>query len=72
MKLSDLLAYDDIVIQCHDNPDSDALLLTLDLPWNLRGESGLIGYYTEGLNLEAILFLIRELNKLTKVVQITG
>lgn len=25
MKLSDLLAYDDIVIQCHDNPDADAL-----------------------------------------------
>jgi len=25
MKLSDLLKYDDIVIQCHDNPDADAL-----------------------------------------------
>lgn len=25
MKLSDLLQYDDIVIQCHDNPDADAL-----------------------------------------------
>lgn len=25
MKLSDLLNYDDIVIQCHDNPDADAL-----------------------------------------------
>lgn len=25
MKLSDLLEYDDIVIQCHDNPDADAL-----------------------------------------------
>ena len=25
MKLRDLLAYDDIVIQCHDNPDADAL-----------------------------------------------
>lgn len=25
MRLSDLLDYDDIVIQCHDNPDADAL-----------------------------------------------
>ena len=25
MKLSELLKYDDIVIQCHDNPDADAL-----------------------------------------------
>ncbi|MBQ4537525.1 MAG: DHH family phosphoesterase [Lachnospiraceae bacterium] len=25
MKLSDLLAYDDIVVQCHDNPDADAI-----------------------------------------------
>lgn len=25
MKLSDILAYDDIVVQCHDNPDADAI-----------------------------------------------
>lgn len=25
MKLSDLLVYDDIVVQCHDNPDADAI-----------------------------------------------
>ena len=25
MRLSDLLKYNDIVIQCHDNPDADAL-----------------------------------------------
>ena len=25
MKLSELLSYQDIVIQCHDNPDADAL-----------------------------------------------
>lgn len=25
MKLTDLLAYDDIMIQCHDNPDADAI-----------------------------------------------
>ena len=25
MKLSELLAYDNIVIQCHDNPDADTI-----------------------------------------------
>ena len=25
MRLSDILKYNDIVIQCHDNPDADAL-----------------------------------------------
>ena len=25
MKLSDLLKFDSIVIQCHDNPDADAI-----------------------------------------------
>jgi phosphoglycolate phosphatase len=25
MKLSDLLEYDDIIVQCHDNPDADAI-----------------------------------------------
>ena len=25
MKLSDLLEFDDIVVQCHDNPDADAI-----------------------------------------------
>lgn len=25
MRLSQLLAYDDIVVQCHDNPDADAI-----------------------------------------------
>ena len=25
MKLSDLLKYDHVVVQCHDNPDADAI-----------------------------------------------
>ena len=25
MKLSDLLQFDNIIVQCHDNPDADAL-----------------------------------------------
>ena len=35
MKLSDLLAYEDIVIQCHDNPDADALASGFALWWYL-------------------------------------
>lgn len=33
MRLSDLLSYDDIVIQCHDNPDADALASGAALHW---------------------------------------
>ena len=35
MKLSELLKYDDIVIQCHDNPDADALSSGYALSWYL-------------------------------------
>ncbi len=33
MKLSDLLKFNDIVIQCHDNPDADALASGYALHW---------------------------------------
>ena len=33
MQLHDLLKYDDIVIQCHDNPDADALASGYALRW---------------------------------------
>lgn len=33
LKLSELLKYDDIVIQCHDNPDADALASGFALSW---------------------------------------
>ncbi len=36
MKLSDLLKFDDIVIQCHDNPDADALSSGYALHWYLE------------------------------------
>ena len=36
MKLSELLKYDDIVIQCHDNPDADALSSGYALYWYLK------------------------------------
>lgn len=45
MHLSDLLCYDDIVIQCHDNPDADAL----------ASGYGLYYYYTsKGKNVKFI------------------
>ncbi|MCR4892569.1 MAG: DHH family phosphoesterase [Lachnospiraceae bacterium] len=33
MELKELLSYDDIVIQCHDNPDADALSSGYALYW---------------------------------------
>ena len=36
MKLSTLLKYNDIVIQCHDNPDADALASGYALYWYLE------------------------------------
>ena len=35
MKLNDLLKFNDIVIQCHDNPDADALASGYALYWYL-------------------------------------
>ena len=36
MKLHELLAYNDIVIQCHDNPDADALASGYALWWYFK------------------------------------
>ena len=36
MKLSQLLDYDNIIIQCHDNPDADALASGMGLLWYLK------------------------------------
>lgn len=36
MKLNELLKFDDIVIQCHDNPDADALASGYALYWFLK------------------------------------
>ncbi|MBR6223034.1 MAG: DHH family phosphoesterase [Lachnospiraceae bacterium] len=36
MKLNELLSFDDIVIQCHDNPDADALASGYALYWYLK------------------------------------
>ena len=36
MLLSELLSYDDIVVQCHDNPDADALASGFAMYWYLE------------------------------------
>lgn len=36
LRLSTLLEYSDIVVQCHDNPDADALACGFALKWYLR------------------------------------
>lgn len=38
LRLSKLLKYKDIVIQCHDNPDADALACGYVLKWYLKGK----------------------------------
>ncbi len=38
MRLSDFLKYDNIVIQCHDNPDADALASSFGVYWYLNGQ----------------------------------
>lgn len=35
LKLSDFLVYNDIIIQCHDNPDADALASGMAMHWYL-------------------------------------
>ncbi|MBQ9610831.1 MAG: hypothetical protein IJV15_15530 [Lachnospiraceae bacterium] len=54
MRLSDLLKYNDIVIQCHDNPDADALASGYALYW-----------YFKKMNKEA-RFIYRGINKIKK------
>ena len=36
LSLKDLSEYDDIVIQCHDNPDADALASGFALRWYFK------------------------------------
>lgn len=54
MRLSDLLTFDDIVIQCHDNPDADALA------------SGFALYYYFAKNGKEPKFIYRGINEIKK------
>ena len=50
------------MLEIYINPDSDVLLIDLDIPWNAANDKGtLINYNTEMLNKDAINFLLREL-----------
>lgn len=46
MKLSDLLQFDNIIVQCHDNPDADALASGFGVYEYLR-MNGVPDLYTE-------------------------
>ena len=63
------------MLEIYINPDSDVLLIDLDIPWNAANDKGtLINYNTEMLNKDAINFLLRELktrrdDEMTKVYE---
>lgn len=47
MKLSDLLQFDNIIVQCHDNPDADALASGFGVYEYLRMNGKVPDLYTE-------------------------
>lgn len=50
MKLSELLRFDDIVIQCHDNPDADALASGYALLWYFNQHNKAARFIYRGRN----------------------
>lgn len=50
MRLSDLLPYNDIVIQCHDNPDADALASGMALHWYFAKQGKQVRFIYRGNN----------------------
>ena len=65
MRLEDLLRYDDIVIQCHDNPDADALASGYAVYWYLtsKGKSPRFIYRgSRKVTKSNLLIMISELN----------
>lgn len=50
------------MLEIYINPDCDVLLINLDLPWLANeNKTNLLNYSTNGLNIEGINFLLREL-----------
>ena len=49
-KLSDLTGYEEIVIQCHDNPDADALASGFALRWYLEKQGKQVRFVYGGVN----------------------
>ncbi|MBP5181211.1 MAG: DHH family phosphoesterase, partial [Clostridiales bacterium] len=65
MRLEELLKYDDIVIQCHDNPDADALASGYALYWYLtaKGKSPRFIYRgSRKITKSNLMIMISELN----------
>ena len=50
MKLHELLGYNDIVIQCHDNPDADALASGYALWWYFKQNGKMANFIFRGRN----------------------
>ena len=50
MRLSELLKFDDIVIQCHDNPDADALASGAALHWYFTKKQKKVRFIYRGNN----------------------
>lgn len=65
MRLSDLLVYDDILIQCHDNPDGDALASGYGIYYYLTLEGKNPRFVYAGkypLKKSNLLLMVKELN----------
>ena len=65
MRLEELLKYDDIVIQCHDNPDADALASGYAVYWYLTamGKSPKFIYRgSRKITKSNLMIMISELN----------
>ncbi len=50
MKLHELLPYNDIIIQCHDNPDADALASGYALLWYFKKQGKTARFIYRGVN----------------------
>ena len=50
MRLSDLLPFNNIVIQCHDNPDADALASGMALHWYFSKHGKQVRFIYRGNN----------------------
>ncbi len=65
MKLKDLLKFDDIVIQCHDNPDADALASGYGLCWYFKRLNKQVRFIYRGSNKiqkSNLLIMVKELD----------
>ena len=64
MRLKDLLKYDKIVIQCHDNPDADALASGYALKWYFEQNKKTVKFIYRGRNeirKSNLLIMVKEL-----------